>query len=314
MNLNQLALDLVNHCIEESEKLKIAVDEIAGAKVLDFGINLPGGLEAGCLLTEICMGGLGNTCIVQGHLESGFGPSVETQLDHPALACLGCQYAGWPIAAPDYFGMGSGPGRLIRGREEMLLHLSYSESSSVAVVVIESRQKITEAVIEWIREDGKLGQADLVLCVAPTASIAGTIQIVGRSVETTMHKLHHLEYDVSKVICGVGMAPMPPIHHDDMKAIGWTNDAILYGADVHIWVNDDDQNIEKMIEQVPSSSSRDFGKPFNELFKQYEYDFYKIDPLLFSPARVSVFNTRTGVTFVAGKHHTEILKQSFNSL
>ena len=311
MNLNHRAHEIVEYCIEEHSYLNVAVEEIGDAKVVDFGINVPGGLEAGCMLTEICMGGLGNTSVVKGHLDDDFGLSIQTRTDRPAFGCLGCQYAGWPVSPPDYFGMGSGPARLLRGREEMLLELKFSETADTAVLVLETRQMPDEKVINWIREDGKLGNADLVICVAPTASLAGTIQIVGRNVETTMHKLHHLEYDVSNVLCGTGFAPMPPIHHDDMKAIGWTNDAILYGADVHVWVHDGNENIEKVIDNIPSSSSRDFGKPFNELFKQYEYDFYKIDPLLFSPARITIINTKTGTTFNAGKTYPELLKESF---
>src|SRR5205085_9356716 len=79
----------------------------------------------------------------------------------------------------------------------------------------------------------------LTLLVAPTISMAGTTQVVARSVETAMHKLHELKFDVTQVISGYGVAPLPPVATDFVQAIGRTNDAILYGGRVTPWVRAD---------------------------------------------------------------------------
>jgi methenyltetrahydromethanopterin cyclohydrolase len=126
-----------------------------------------------------------------------------------------------------------------------------------------------------------------------------------------MHKLHELGFDLSTVKNAVGSAPLPPIAGDDLTALGWTNDSILYGASVNLWVETDDEAIEKIGEQVPSSGSSDFGEPFLNIFNRYDKDFYKIDKLLFSPAHVVINNLRTGRTFCYGSVRNDILKSSF---
>ena len=106
---------------------------------------------------------------------------------------------------------------------------------------------------------------------------------MARSVETALHKLHVLGFDLSRVVSGLGKAPLPPVASDDLVAIGLTNDAILYGGQVTLSVRGDDDSIAEIGPRVPSSSSPDHGRPFGEIFSRYNNDFYRIDPLLFSP-------------------------------
>ena len=93
---------------------------------------------------------------------------------------------------------------------------------------------------------------------------------------------------MKKVLTGFGMAPLAPVAKNDMRAIGRTNDCVLYGGSVHLTVDASDEELEALTPRVPSSASRDYGTPFYDLFKRYEWDFYKVDPHLFSPARVSL--------------------------
>ncbi|EEF24046.1 conserved hypothetical protein [Ricinus communis] len=95
--------------------------------------------------------------------------------------------------------------------------------------------------------------------------------------------------------------------------MGRTNDAILFGGFVQLFVNTDDAAAEQLAQQLPSSSSKDYGRPFAEVFKAVNMDFYQIDPMLFSPAKVSVTNLKSGKTFFAGKFNEELLNQSFGS-
>ena len=86
---------------------------------------------------------------------------------------------------------------------------------------------------------------------------------------------------------------------------------MLYGATVTLWVDADDDAIEAVAANVPSSSSSEHGQPFAKIFKQYEYDFYKVDPLLFSPAVVTIHSLRSGRTWTHGSIETEVLRHSF---
>src|SRR4029450_3875311 len=87
---------------------------------------------------------------------------------------------------------------------------------------------------------------------------------------------------------------LPPIAGDDMAAIGRTNDSVLYGGRVTLWVRGEDSSIEAIGAKVPSSASPDYGRPFAEIFENAGHDFYKIDPHLFSPAEVTFCNLNSG--------------------
>ena len=104
------------------------------------------------------------------------------------------------------------------------------------------------------------------------------------------------------------LAPEP--RKDDLVAIGRTNDAILFGGSVQLWVNSDDAEAENLAKKLPSNTSSDYGKPFAEVFGHYG-DFFKIDPLLFSPAMVTVNNLTTGNSFSAGMINHDLLNRSF---
>ena len=289
--------------------------ESSGAKIIDAGVNCGGGLEAGLFLAQLCMGGLAKVRLTSiSEAEYGVAQGVWVQTDQPILSCLGCQYAGWPVQTDDFFAMGSGPMRLARGREEVLGALKLSESVDVTVGVLESEVLPTEGALRRIADDCGVTLDALRIAVAPSTSIAGSIQVVARSIETALHKMHELKFDVSTIVSATGIAPLPPPakRGDIVNGIGRTNDAILYGATVTLWVDHDDDEIDDLIERVPSSASPDHGQPFATIFKQYDYDFYKVDPLLFSPARVVVHNLRTGRTFQAGRIANGLLRESFS--
>ena len=86
----------------------------------------------------------------------------------------------------------------------------------------------------------------------------------------------------------------------------------MYGGKVHLFVDVPDDEANELAKRLPSSTSDDYGKPFAEVFKEYKYDFYKVDKMLFSPAYVIVTSTRTGKTFRNGKINLELIDKSFN--
>ncbi|WP_419581534.1 methenyltetrahydromethanopterin cyclohydrolase [Stieleria magnilauensis] len=296
---------------------RVQLHRIAEATVLDFGVESPGSIRAGVLLARACMGGLGQVSVVPCDRASyGVANAVFVETDAPRVGCLGCQYAGWPVQSDDYFAMGSGPMRLLRGKEKMLIQQELGdEGSDSACGILESDKLPTVSAIEMIAGDCGVAPKSVTVGVASSTSIAGSIQIVARSVETAMHKLDDLEFDVRSVISATGSAPLPPpAERGKMIAgIGRTNDAMLYGATVSLWVDCPDESIEAILDKIPSSASPDHGRPFAEIFAQYNHDFYAVDPSLFSPAVVSIHNLRTGRTFTSGRIVTEILRESFGT-
>ncbi|MDA1165881.1 MAG: methenyltetrahydromethanopterin cyclohydrolase [Planctomycetota bacterium] len=282
-----------------------------GAIVLDFGVEAQGSLQAGALLARLCMAGLSDVSLVPG-LVDGIGfPTVQVQTDQPVEACLLSQYAGWRVSVDDYFGMGSGPMRAAAAREELFDKLPWSESPQRVVGVLEASTLPGEGVVEYLAERCGVAPSGVTLAVAPTASLAGTIQVVARSVETSLHKLFELGFDVRRVKSGFGTAPLPPVAKNDLAGIGRTNDAILYGGRVTLWVTGDDDSLAEIGPKVPASAAEGYGKPFLEIFREADHDFYKIDPMLFSPAEIVFHNIETGSAFHFGQIAPAILRQSF---
>ncbi len=239
------------------------------------------------------------------------GPEVVIQTDQPVAACMASQYAGWKIEDDGFFALGSGPMRAAAGREALFDRFDLRESPSMAVGVLESRKLPTPHLCQRLAEQCNIEHRQLTLLVAPTASLAGTIQVVARSVETALHKLFELDFDLSQVISGWGATPLPPVAADDAAGIGRTNDAVLYGSRVILWLDAEDDQLAEIVAKLPSSASPLHGQPFRQIFEDHGGDFYKIDPLLFSPAWVRLNNLRTGNVFVAGAVRPEIVQQSF---
>jgi len=279
--------------------------------LIDFGCNTHGGIQAGLLLAKICMAGRGEVDMVPADRSLWPGPRIQVTTDAPCEACMGAQYAGWKVSVGDFFAMGSGPMRAKRGREEVLEKLHLVDPSPQAIGVLECEPLPGPEVFAAIASECGLRQEQVTLCVAPTRSLAGVIQVVARSIETAMHKLFELGFDLNAIISGHGVAPMPPIAKDFAKGIGRTNDAILYGGHVTLWIDSDDAVLQAIGPKLPSRASRDYGKPFAQTFKEYGYDFYRVDPGLFAPAVVTLINLRTGNSFRFGEIDAAILRSSF---
>lgn len=310
MTLNERAQHVADLLERDAERLRVSVSRVAGARIIDCGGAMAGSLSAGLAMARVCLADLAEVSYVPCPIPEVGGPAVQVVTDDPVRACLASQYAGWQIAVGKYFAMGSGPMRALSRREELFQHLHVNEESRVAVGVLETRKHPTEEVIAAIVAKLPTVAEELTLLVAPASSMAGTTQVVARTVETALHKLHELKFDVNQVVSGYGIAPLPPTAADELNGIGRTNDAILYGGKVTLWVRADDELIAQVGPKVPSSSSKDHGALFAELFSRYG-DFYKIDPLLFSPAEVEFRNLKTGTCQRFGRVEPGLVRKSF---
>lgn len=312
-SLNERGLGVVRGMIACASELRIRVEPAAAgrAAVMDCGVEARGGLAAGLALARICTADLARVSIRQGRVGAIPLPFVEVMTDHPVAACLASQYAGWALQEGKFFAMGSGPMRAASGREPIFEKIGRRETSEAVVGVLESRKLPPPAIAEKIALACGAAVERVTLLVAPTASLAGGVQIVARSVETALHKLAELGFDLERIVSACGSAPLPPVAADDLSAIGRTNDAILYGAQVTLYVTGDDASLEAIGPSVPSSGSRDHGEPFAAIFRKYNHDFYAVDPLLFSPAAVVFQNLDSGGSHAFGEVCEDVLAQSF---
>lgn len=306
---NRQALPWVEEFLTRSELLQIKVHKQKGVTVIDCGVQVSGGWEAGLLFASICLGGLAQVRLQWVDLCGSRWPAVEVVTDHPLRACLASQYAGWPIRNGRLLAMGSGPGRAIVHEGSLFKTLGYQDHSATAIICLESEELPTEEVVEYILEECRCDSQNLYILVAPTASQVGSVQIAARALETGLSKLMELGYNLGKIVSGWGICPVAPIGCDNYSALGRTNDAILYGSTVFYNVRDE-ECLASLVKQVPSCSSQEYGRLFREVYRE-QGNFYDIDPLLFSPAEVWLCNLTNGRSFHAGTLRPDILRCSF---
>ena len=310
--MNERAAAVADRMEARAAELRVGVQRLpSGARVIDAGIAAPGGLGAGLALAELCMGGLGHVAYTSVAIDGESWPAVQVWTDHPAESCMASQYAGWAVQTGDFFAMGSGPLRAhARVERELFEKLGYAEQAARGVLVLEGRTPPTDEVAAWVAGKAGLAAEALTFAVAPTASLAGGVQIVARVLETGLHKMETLGFPVHRVLSAIGTAPLVPTAKNDMRAIGRTNDSVLYGGQARYTVQAEDEELAELVAKLPSTASSDYGTPFYETFKRYDGDFYKIDPLLFSPAEVWLTSASSGRTFHAGHLNPAVLRAS----
>ena len=315
LSVNSLAWKLLDKLCKNPDFYGVKVEKTgSGATIVDAGIEAKGGFQAGKIITEICMGGCGKAEIIPrryGELEL---PSIFVYTDHPVIATLGSQFAGWQIKEGDYFAIGSGPARALALKpKEIYEKIGYRDDFDKAVVVLETDKHPSEKLLERLVKDCHVLSKNLAVILTPTASIAGATQVSGRIIETGIHKLSKLGLDPNVILYAWGCAPISPIHPKFVKAMARTNDAILYGGITYYVIEyEDEEGLKEIMEKAPSKASKDYGKLFIEIFKEADYDFYKIDPNLFAPAIIIVNNIQTGKIFRAGEINAEILTKSLS--
>ncbi len=313
LSVNKEAKKLLNKLLTHAYKYGVIIRKTKqGATLIDAGIKAKGGYEAGKIITEICLGGLGDVSIYAGYYEDTALPSVLVRTDHPAVATMGSQFADWQIKHGSFNAIASGPARALAITDPRLYQkINYKDKADTTVIVLETETEPPQEVIKEIASKCKVPVKGLSLIVAPTTSIAGSTQVSGRIVETGIHKLMTIGIDPKKITTAFGTAPIAPVHPKFIVAMGRTNDVILYAGRAHYNVTGyNDEKLKQIVKKAPSSASKQYGQPFQQIFKEAGYDFYKVDPNLFAPAIVSVCNHDTGNVFEAGKTSVEILKRS----
>ncbi len=314
MSLNAMTRALVQALVRDAALLRLGVSvSSAGATLIDAGISVTGGLEAGRRIAEICMGGAG---WIQFTQRPGPWPlAVHVTSANPVLACLGSQYAGWSLSHGEgkgsFHALGSGPARSIAQKEPLFTELAYRDSPQATCLVLEVDRIPPDEVIAKVAQSCGVPASDITLILTPTRSLAGMTQIVSRVLEVALHKAHALHFPLSDIVDGTGFAPVPAPGKDFLESMGRSNDAILYGGEIQLFVSGERGAAEQLAQALPSRSSAAYGRPFAEVFKAVNYDFYKIDPMLFAPASVMVTHLGSGATFRAGGVDLALLTQSF---
>jgi methenyltetrahydromethanopterin cyclohydrolase len=313
--MNGRIAGLVDAVAADPEMSRVQVRTLdSGARLIDCGAQTRGGLNAGLIFASTCLGGMGRVEPAPVVVGDRTWPGVGVSVDEPAAGCLASQYAGWKLEHEKFFAMASGPGRALARAEPLFEELRWHEpaGTDIAILCLETRDEPPAEVVEKVASRCGVAPERVTFLIAPTASICGSVQISARVVETALHKLHELGVDPERVRYGWGCCPVAPVAKDDPTAIGRTNDAVLYGGTVHLWLEGPDDEVSELAAKLPSSASDAFGTPFGDQLKAADWDFYKIDPMLFSPAEVTLTSTESGRAHHAGGHAPDVLERSFS--
>ncbi len=316
ISINTQTQKIVDHLVANAHELRLGVSkDSTGVTLIDAGINHLGGLEAGRLISEICLGGLGEVSLTHTNTAPNWPLSVYVHTSNPVLACLGSQYAGWQLSHGEgkgaFYALGSGPGRAASLREPLFKELAYEDKADKVSLVMEVDKNPPSELLSKMAEQCGVKPENMTVILTPTRSLAGVVQVVARVLETALHKAHELKFPLERIIDGAGSAPLSPPIPDFVQAMGRTNDAILFAGRVQLYVTGSDEEAKELAANLPSNTSKDYGKPFAKVFSDAEYDFYKIDQMLFSPAQVSVTAVESGQTFFGGEINLDLLKESF---
>ncbi len=266
-SINQKAETLLNQIKSKQDILGFTNETLSsGAKLYDFtNANLEGSLY----LSRVLMSDLSSIQLtpVKASINANSGPIeldlIEVTTQHPLLTCMASQYAGWTVKAKKmidgknktYFrAMGSGPARaLARVENELFDFIGYTESHNSAVLFLETSQKPDEGVVEYVSKKTGVDSSNLHLLYAPSTSLAGSVQIAARVVETALHKFMELGIDLKWIVSACGTCPIAPVKDDEMKAMGVTNDCILFTGNVTLSMD------------IPKGKESDFFKLFKKV-------------------------------------------------
>ncbi len=306
-SLNRMAIELVDEALDFAEELDIGAHELDNeATVLDFGVDFDGGIESGLLLAEIQTAGLAT---VQTRMDEVGGapiPHVELSTDHPALALLCSQKAGWEVTTESFEGLGSGPARALVGEEEEFSRVGYHDAFDLTVLALESDQLPDESVAEQVADMADVEPSGVFLPVFPSASIAGSVTMAARAAELAAFRLSELGYDPLDIVSVSASAPVAPIAEDEQAAMARTNDALAYGGQVHLTVREEFDRFG----DIASTATDEYDKPFAQIFEDVDWDFYEVEDGVFAPAQVTV-DVLGGSTTVYGETNEELLAESF---
>ena len=307
-SINRTAIELVDEALDFAGELDVVGYELDnGATVVDFGIDAAGGVEAGLLLAEIQTAGLANLRTRMGDLAGAPRQYVELSTDHPAVALLCSQKAGWEVTTESGFeGLGSGPARALVGRETEFERVGYYDSAEFATLAIESTTLPDEEVAEQVAEMAEVDAEGVFLPTFATGSTAGSVTTAARAAELAVFRLLEIGYEPTDVLHASGSAPLAPPTRDETEAMGRTNDALAYGGEVHLQVARDDDRFGEIV----STASEEYGTPFVDVFEDADWDFYAVPESVFAPAQVTV-DVVDGPVYTVGETDEELLAESF---
>ena len=319
-SMNTRAADLLSRKEPQFKALGIDSTRHGRVEVLDFG---NGGQTAGVLFGRACLADLAGVDLsLQKYPELGYVPTITVTTDHPALAALGCQEAGWLFALDDSKSTVpvSGPARILRGKEEVLERLQLSVEDfnpQVVVALVESKEPPGKEDCDKMLEELKLapGKRLVVASTRLESSWPGSLNIACRVGENPLHRLLLAicsgdveNFELEWIRTSLATVPVSQPCPDWPNAFHRTNSALICAGVVHLSVSSgvektlEDDELRAVFEPLLSTASEVYSEPFGYVVRDLRFDFTEIEKTgIFSVPCLIIHNMDTGNTLTLGE-------------
>ncbi|MFW6434975.1 MAG: methenyltetrahydromethanopterin cyclohydrolase, partial [Halovenus sp.] len=199
-----------------------------------------------------------------------------------------------------------GPARALVAEEEEFARLGYRDAFEFAVLALESDTLPDESVVSQVAEMADVPESGVFLPTYATASITGSVTAAARAAELAVFRLSELGYDPLDVLSASATAPVAPVADSEEAAMARTNDALAYGGQVHLTVEESFDRFD----EITADAADEYGDPFIEIFESVDWDLTEVSRELFAPAQVTV-DVVGGETQVIGHRREDVLAESF---
>lgn len=344
ISVNRLAVGIVKDMIRDSDRLQVGVSELKnGATIIDCGAKVPGGYEAGELVTRIRFGGLATAHVTDVTYDDYTIPTLFCQTNFPALIGA-CQFVWMGIVPPPetldhpFPAWISGPAHVLAQDPDWIFKekLNYKDPHPEAgVVVIQTRDKAqglpNNQFAQMMAKKCKIEPKNLYLVVTPSESVAGVTHVASSGVEDVFWRLtEYYNVPYSRIEHASGSTPLCPISPKVFREpCIWMDDMIDYVGRAHIWLNSTpDMDLEMMARDLVMENHGTFYgssyyqsqvksfKPVDELTKNEKNveNWLRTRAAIgtqgmWMVAEISLSDMRTGRVFHAGKANIEIIKK-----
>lgn len=317
-SLTENSMGIIDEILANPEAIGCKVKTLdCKATVVDMGLYCKGSWKGALLFTRATMGDLGIVSLGEFKLDDRYTfSSIEMFIDQPMIACVGAQMADWRLGDGEYATIASGPARsqAVVDSDYYIHQTTYRDTTKKsAIVCLQTVKSPTDELALEIANACHVEPKDTYILVSNSTCIAASMQVSARIIEQTCNKLFRGGIITPEcIVMARGNAPIAPIVKDENVTMGRINDALIYGSTVELWLDSDDETIEKVAPTlVAKHSSPCYGIPFEKIFVDAGCNFFNIPLDVHSIGLVNIHNVNSGKSLSCGEINYDVLRKSF---
>lgn len=315
-SLNEAGIEIISPILDDPKRYGAVISKSpGGATIVDMGLEADGSWQGAKLWVKAAHGGMADFTYGRMSVKGMDLPTAEVMIDDPMLSVIACEAGAWQLGEGEFAPVGSGPARAKANADRFAQKVEYEDPSSHVLLQMQINRLPEEEALRFVADACSIPLANLIVLVAPSASLVGAVQVASRAFEQCIISLaRSTSFDISTIVYGYGAAPIPPVIKDETLAMGRINDALVYGGSGGMWLrHHDDDEVRRTAEALPFSvqAGEDYGKGYAEIYETYGRSLFNIPAKLDSPAKIMMTNMLTGTVAVAGKIDEDVLYRSF---